>query len=215
MNNFTANFSISSSHFARVTLVSLIFLLTLSHTGLSQEVDMLKNGFSLKLHMSSYGKESGDDTGFGLEFGNQWYISRFQENKIGVAILVNWLDFSIASRTEEFFGNETKYVLFNGSIIELGPLITYKINENMALDTYFQGRPTVYYIGIDTDSGFDENEDDPGGTGLTYALGFSYRYKVFYAGLEFGFGKVKEELFDSSAASYKVDNTRFSIGFKF
>src|SRR5690606_22295039 len=106
------------------------------------------------------------------------------------------------------------------SLIEVGPIGTYAINRNMALDGYYNLRPTIMGTAI-LDSGGDGFTWS--GTGFTHAAGVAFRVRVFSVGLEHVFGRIRNADFaDTTAPSQSIykttllaNNFRLLVGVKF
>jgi len=157
----------------------------------------------------------------GVQIGNRWYFERQEEYAIG--IMVNWFDISIAANAQSTnipgFPDLAKATL-DFALLEVGPVGTYKLKENKAIDGYYNLRPTIL-------SSFVVDSDGEGlgsaGFGITHAIGFAYRYKAFYVGPEFVFGKIKGvDVVDANdindvygEADINAKSFRILVGFKF
>ncbi len=177
----------------------------------------LSNGFSMHIMLGSTSSEFGnpDNNVDGLEYGmlngfqigNRWYFS--PADTWGIGLMVNWFDFSGASGDSDFAAADA-------ALFELGPIGTYAINESMAIDGYYNLRPTFLVMA--------STEGDLmgyGGFGITHALGVAYRWKVLSVGVETVFGSVnsvyvdEDDFHDDVQAKLKNNSTRFVLGVKF
>jgi hypothetical protein len=156
----------------------------------------LKNGFSVKAQLgfpsSGFGwtgdvpEEYDYGVNFGLQIGNQWYL--YKQESCGIALMVNWVDGTYAGKEEEINNINVDRITLDIGLLEFGPLFTYAISDPMAIDIYYNLRPTVmstaYKFG-------DEDAEGFGGFGFTNAIGGGFRYSLLYVGAEYVFGKVK------------------------
>jgi hypothetical protein len=213
-----------------VIILTIILFASLATKSYGQKNRTLSNGFSINLiggfPPSTYGLTSDsnlDDKykfGFigGLQIGNRWYFS--PKEKFGFGLIVNWVDISGAfkSTADEFGQLDRTAVDF--SVCEIGPIGTLALTDNIALDLYYNLRPTVfatYYV-------FSSNslEDDDvgyGGIGLSHAFGTAFRWKVLNLGLEYVLGSIKCSDFETESGNpdeqLKVNNFRIKVGVKF
>ena len=140
----------------------------------------------------------------GLQLGNRWYV--YRENQVGVAIMANWIDFSITSGSEDDFTTAA----MNTSFLEFGPMGTFSLGNDMALDAYYNLCPTMLITGGVSD-GDDETTLAYGGFGFTHALGAAFRYKVFNLGLEYAMGSIHSA---GVITSYSIHYTKlYESGF--
>lgn len=198
-----------------ITVVVFGIILALFSQNLEAKDRTLSNGFSLQLNLGSASSGFGNpgdeleglDYGilYGLQIGNRWYFSPTET--WGVGLMINWFDFTSSRGSDEV-------VSLDASLIELGPIGTYVINQDMAIDGYYNLRPTFLMVADFDGFGF-------GGFGVTHTLGVAYRWKVISVGIEKVFGGVNSVYIDEDDVygdiSYKLKNnsTRFVLGFKF
>jgi len=176
--------------------------------------DPLDNGFILRFGTSVLSKNYGLFRGveysnefldeyrkgtpklaLGLELGSQWYFLRTASESMGFGINVNWLDFSVGSKKYE----EVRSTFINLSLIELGPMFTYKLTDDMGVDIYFNAKPTT----IGNFESFQNSSSTFGAFGLTYATGLSYRWRALAVGFEYNFGSVTPFV-------YKVEDKNYT-----
>lgn len=203
-------------------LIMLVISLC-SVANMSAKDRTLSNGFSLKASLGFPSSDFGtpgvlpDDmeygTVLGLEIGNRWYFS--PTDTWGIGLMVNWFDISYVKGKSQDFDVYTVDVGF----LELGPVGTYALNEAMALDAYYNLRPTVSTTvtnDFDVVTAF-------AGSGFTHAIGAAFRWKVLSIGVESAFGEVTSDLYYEDGEQMDVgfsettSNKRFRIifGFKF
>ncbi len=198
-------------------------------TGLSAHDHPLDNGFLIRLGFgvpgASYGDRNHEDynpynyngeidevnmaTSIGIELGNQFYVWRESSETMGLAVNINWMDLQLGFGTVDYYntydsGTDVE-LLINLSLIEVGPLYTYALNDDMGIDAYFNLCPTLLVSAWYEDAGI----------GLRYAVGGAFRWKVLSAGLEYGFGDVKM-MSDSESPNYRVNTgmIKINIGVK-
>lgn len=216
----------------RISIALVLLTLTISSNLFSQgratfeDGRAIKKGFSLLLEIGfpsdTYGFDV-DGEGFsekgkiiGAQIGNRWYFKN--EGISAMGFMLNWLDVSWNKKSEDGFDCGT----LNFSFLEPGLIYTYALNSDAALDFYYNLQPTIM-----STAAVDSDGDGlaSAGFGITHALGFALRLKVFNFGLEYGFGKVNGGYVSVGSDIYGADslgdvdmsakNLRFLIGFKF
>jgi len=203
------------------TLLIASLLLSLMLNTHAQKDRTLSNGFSIQLIVGipspEYGvskdatvdKEFQFSSLFGLQLGNRWYFTN--SDQFGIGLMVNWFDVSSALASYEIQQDEIIRLTVDATFLELGPIGTYAINSDMAVDAYYNLRPTgLATIAIDENSSI---EDDAYGSGFTHALGAAFRWKVLSVGIESVLGNIKD--YDDSEIKLQANNFRFVIGVKF
>jgi hypothetical protein len=180
-----------------VILAAIILGIVLSTSTFAQKDRRLQKGFSISLvtgfPSSQYGytKDSQLDTQnklggiWGLKIGNRWYFK--PKENYGFGLMVNWFDFSMAIKSTTVSGNTSGIGVADFSILQLGPIGTYAVTQDIALDAYYNLRPTIFERVIVPSSG-----DSYGyaGFGFSNALGGAFRYKVLNIGIEYVFGGI-------------------------
>jgi hypothetical protein len=215
-------------------LIAAFMLLSFSTVLYAQKDRKFSNGFSINLvtgiPSSSYGTTSDRDIDselqlgsiWGLQLGNRWYFS--PKEKFGFGLMVNWLDITAGVKS----GTESSYdrarSVADVSFLELGPVGTYALTQDIALDAYYNLRPTAFAsVMLISDSGDDETYTYSG-FGFTHALGAAFRYRALNIGLEYVMGSINSDgtynLGKSSEKSLDsqknvVNNFRIMIGAKF
>ncbi|AZQ61446.1 hypothetical protein EI427_04160 [Flammeovirga pectinis] len=178
---------------------------------------ILKNGFSLKFNFgfptSDYLAASydGEDLGgsvelnttLGIQFGNQWYV--YRGGNFGIAINANWLDVSYSTSKDT---DPTLYVV-DLALVEIGPLVSYAINNDMGFDAFYNLRPNNIWVGS------EDVEDVETAFGMSHSVGVGFRYKVLYLGVESNFGKLTLQNFDIDDVQLSTNQTKLTLGFKF
>lgn len=169
----------------------------------------------------------------GLAMDNRWYVAN--PGNVGIAINARWFDFSYASlkESEEKVEYKTKY--FDASALGIGVIGTYYFSDDMAVDAFWNITPNVLIINNSVETPLADESASDFAFGASQRLGAAYRYKVFQAGFELKFGKLKyqdwgsddeaDDEFSQMAydmvgsilgdAKYKTTNFRVFIGFKF
>jgi len=200
-------------------IATLLFSLMLSTH--AQKDRTLSNGFSIQLIVGIPSPEYGVDKDaevpkefqfsslFGLQLGNRWYFTN--SDQFGIGLMVNWFDISTALASYETVQEKITRLTAEATFLELGPIGTYAINADMAVDAYYNLRPTgLATVAIDENSNL---EDDVYGSGFTHALGAAFRWKVLSVGVESVFGNIKD--IDDPELKLQANNFRFVIGVKF
>lgn len=216
-------------------LVSLLFVTTLFPSIYAQTDRTLSNGFSINLVTgfpdASFGAENGDDFSsdlqygamWGIQLGNRWYFN--PKDNYGFGLMVNWVDFAFAGKRKSEDGYDLARATMDITLCELGPIGTFKINDDIAIDGYYNLRPTILTSGL-VESGGDLTEDNAwgyAGFGLTNTLGAAFRWKVLNVGVEYVFGDVKAkgkytgafEDVDLDDAKLSTNSVRLVLGVKF
>lgn len=207
--------------------LSGIFLLTTAQE-VSQEPAQksrtLNNGFSIKAQIGFPSDEYADNAPvesayqygvlLGVQFGNQWYIN--PKENYGFGFMINWIDFMGVSKKIPTLAGEDQFVTGEVAFLEIGPLGTYAISDAMAIDAYYNLRPTSMGTAYRVDG---HGTEAYGGFGFTHAFGAGFRWNVLFLGLEYVLGKVKvtEDSINRFPDDTKIDATSFRIlaGVKF
>jgi len=215
----------------KLIVLVIIILTGITSSSFAQKDRKLSNGFSINLvtgfPSSVYGLpndtqiDAAEELGgiWGLKFGNRWYFS--PQDKYGIGLMVNWLDFTIATQSDQIAGNTITNAVADVSFLQFGPVGTYAATENIALDGYFNFRPTVF-----ENLSIPSGDDAYGwaGFGFSYALGGAFRYKILNVGIEYVFGGVKTSYITTGSSSsndptntYKLMTNSFRVllGLKF
>jgi len=112
------------------------------------------------------------------------------------------------------------------SFFEIGPIGTYALTKDIALDAYYNLRPTGLASAIMLSANSGSYEDEKySGVGFTHALGAAVRYKALNIGLEYVAGGINSEgtlsysgsTSDETLETKKnvVNNVRIMLGAKF
>lgn len=218
-----------------------IILTIILNTGIStnlfaQKERKLTNGFSINLvtgfPSAQYGStkdgnvspEMQAGTIWGLQLGNRWYFS--PREKYGIGLMVNWLDITAGVATGSTNNYDFGRAVADVSFLEFGPLATYLLTEKIALDAYYNLRPTgfstvtlfTYPSGTSEDATYTW-----AGAGFTHAFATALRYKALNIGLEYVFGGTNmdgaysgpQENVKLSTYKSTINNLRVLIGAKF
>ena len=214
-------------------IMSCILVMTLSANAQSP---MLENGFSLKFSFgfppSQYGFD-GDlpvpdgvelSNTYGLEIGNQWYF--YNENNIGIGLDINWFDVSYGkANISDFALGDLDRITIEGSFLEFGPVATFAINDFLALEGYYNLRPS-YMITYYYETSFNMwNAEDYvllRDFSFLHGLGFGVRLKFIYVGYEYTMGNLDgkidaggEDAVDFGKQKMDAANSKLIIGFQF
>lgn len=195
----------------------------------AQKDRALKNGFSINLvaglPASTYGLESDIDIPdefklgpiMGLQIGSRWYFS--PGNKFGAGLMVNWFDFTGAFKSYSVGGYEMNRLVADITILEVGPVFTFKIIDNLAVDGYYNLRPTGLATVVTSKFGDESDEEGYAGIGVSHAIGAAFRWNVLSVGAEYVLGGIKCSNVDSESfdptEKLMVNSIRFMLGVKF
>lgn len=211
-------------------VLGLVLSFTLQSNAQSE---MLENGLSIKFSFgfpsSEYGL-SGDiplpeelriKKTYGLELGSQWYL--LKREQFGLGLDVNWFDAVYGrAKMDNIFVGTVNFMTLEVSFLEFGPVATFALSDKIAVEGYYNLRPT-YFVGY-----YYENSDDyvlVTDFSFMHGLGFGVRLKFIYIGYEYTFGSADGEVngggeFDDVGDLYfnqKMDgtNSKLIIGFQF
>jgi len=216
-----------------VILLSIILVTGFTTNLFAQKDRKLTNGFSVNLNVGipsgQYGVASEDriDSEYqlgsiwGIQLGNRWYFN--PKEQYGFGLMVNWVDITAGVKSGTKSNYDWARSVADVSFFEIGPIGTYALTKDIALDGYYNLRPTGFAsIMMFTSSDEDETYTYVG-FGFTHAIGAAIRYKALNIGLEFVMGSVNSDGMysgdanDEDLASQKniANNFRIMIGAKF
>jgi hypothetical protein len=201
-------------------LLSIILFTASLGTTDAQKNRTLSHGFSVNLIVGipspnyGYPKDVNVDEDMqinfiaGIQIGNRWYFGSSARYKMG--IMVNWIDISAGTRID---GDLTRAVA-DVSFLELGPIGTVAFSDDIALDAYYNLRPTGF---VHMWSYASEDPEGYSGAGISHAIGTAFRWKVLSVGLEYVIGNINCEDINSEYTDQKLINNNFRliIGAKF
>lgn len=208
-----------------IFILTIVILLGGLTEGFAQKNRTLSKGFSIKAQLgfptANYGTiEDVDDEfkfgpSYGLQIGNQWYFS--PKENYGFGLMVNWFDVTFTRKKTDIAGAEFDRASTDYSLLEFGPVGTYALNEEMAVDGYYNLRPTIMATAYQLEG---EDAEGYGGFGITHAFGAGFRYNVLYFGLEYVLGSVKVSQDSTDPEVFKdekinVNCLRILLGIKF
>jgi len=133
-----------------VVLLSVVFLSSTQ----AQKDRKLSNGFSINLVMgipsAEYGMAKDDDVPseyalgslWGLQLGNRWYFSPTET--FGIGLMVNWADITFSGKGGVEGDADWGRAAFDITFIELGPVGTIALTDDIAIDGYYNLRPTWF-----------------------------------------------------------------------
>jgi hypothetical protein len=208
-----------------VFVLAIILFTGIVTTSYAQKNRTLSNGFSINLitgfPTGNYGLLSDDPTaidkfGFivGLQFGNRWYIK--PGSKFGAGLMANWLDISASYKSGKE-SSQLDQAVVDFSLLEVGPIVTFAPTDAIALDFYYNLRPTV----LATLYSYSDEVVNYVGGGVSHGLGTAFRWKALNFGLEYVFGTINSSYTGSESyywpdnMNLKVNNVRIKIGVKF
>jgi hypothetical protein len=215
-------------------LIAAVLVVGLASNAYAQKDRTLSGGFSLNavigVPSSQYGldkAEFGDGyedfkTGslLGIQFGNRWYFS--PQESMGFGLMINWFDFTYSAKTGNTDGFDWARLTMDFGFAEIGPVGTWVVGDGMAVDGYYNLRPTFLISGLAADQ---INYDfGTAGFGFSHALGAAFRFQALNVGVEYVLGGIKSaavENIDGTSTTldtkHKVatNSLRFVVGFKF
>jgi hypothetical protein len=217
----------------KTTLMLGLVLLFICSTGSFAKNRTLSKGFGINMvighPLASFGLS--DDavspykykTMWGLQLESRWYIAPTEV--FGAGIMTKWLDFTMAARGgTDASSNDWGRATLDFSFLELGPIATIALSDAVAIDAYYNLKPTVLssaYL-LTYDNGNDLTKTLVG-FGFSHAIGTAFRFKVLNIGVEYVVGKINCD--QSETGDYAQDNLpsikcktnslRFFVGVKF
>jgi hypothetical protein len=216
-----------------VILLAIIIFTGLSTNSFAQKDRRLSKGFSVNLvtgfPSSTYGTVKDADISdefklgglWGIQIGNRWYFS--PKEKYGIGLMVNWADISISAKGGTVRGIDWGKAVIDFTFLEIGPVGTYALTDKIALDAYYNLRPTVFSSAIvyTSPSGGEDITNAYAGFGISHAIGAAFRYKIFNVGLEYVMGGINStgttSEDDETLADEKImtNSFRIMLGLKF
>jgi len=217
----------------QVIILSFILFTGFTTNLFAQKERKLTNAFSINLVVgipsAQYGVSSDSDIDskyqlssiWGLQLGNRWYFS--PKENYGFGLMVNWVDITAGVKTGTEGNIDWGRSVADVSFFELGPIGTYALTKDIALDGYYNLRPTGFASIMMLSDSNDDETYTYAGFGLTHALGAAFRYKALNIGLEYVMGSIDSEgtysgsYDDEDLGSQKniANNFRIMIGAKF
>lgn len=168
---------------------------------------------------------------FNLQFGTRWYIKPQKQWAIGIQ--TSWFDISYLESTslttQEYNYDDDIFdtggitnKLFAVSFFTVGPVGTYAITPNIAIDGYYNIRPTFVQANV-------SGTGDQPGFGVSHLFGFAFRVGVSNIAIEYIFGEIKpftdiisdavedigENVTTQNVGKIKTNELRLSVGLKF
>ena len=153
---------------------------------------------------------------FGLQLGNRWYFK--STDKYGIGLMVNWIDFAVGLKSATILYSDFGIAAIDITFLEVGPIGTFAISEDMAIDGYYNLRPTLFSWAVASE---DEDSYASAGTGFSHAIGTAFRFKVLNVGLEYVLGNIKVSkdedngIYIPNNGKMKTNSFRIFIGVKF
>ncbi len=201
-----------------IFLFVIILFVGLTSNSFAQKDRKLSNGFSVNLVMGSpsdtYGLTSDSEIDaeyklggiWGLQLGNRWYFN--PKEKYGIGLMINWIDFTGAVKTGTSTGVNWTRVVVDLTVLEFGPVATYALTNDIALDAYYNLRPTGFGHTIAFTGSGDDVTYSYVGLGFSNALGAAFRYKVFNLGFEYVFGSINSQGTYSGPGDFTLDDQK-------
>ena len=220
----------------KIIILSILALMGLTTKLFAQKDRKITNGFSINLvtgiPVANYGESNEGNLNaqyqlgsiWGLQLGNRWYFSPSEQ--FGLGLMVNWMDITAGVKMGTQGSYDWGRAVFDFSLFELGPVGTYALTNDIALDAYYNLRPTGFATAMILTANSTEDDDLSTvyvGFGLTHAVGAAFRYKALNIGLEYVMGGANcQGIYsgpdgDESLDSQKnlVNNFRIMFGLKF
>ena len=153
---------------------------------------------------------------YGLQLGNRWYFNPTEQ--YGIGLMVNWVDFTVGLKSITSGNYDYAIAAIDFTFLEVGPIGTFAISEDMAIDGYYNLRPTLFSYAIVSE---DEDSYASAGIGLSHAIGTAFRFKVLNVGLEYVLGSIKVSQEEENGfnipnnGKMKTNSFRIFIGVKF
>ena len=210
-----------------ITLILLSFIIGNTSAQDDSPNKRLKSGFWLKLGydapMSNFlyrkGATIGDraaDYGADFQLGTTFYIGPRIGNKLRFGLDAGWLDFSYIALNSRI-GNSGMDLFLN--FVELGPIISFSPNKNIAFDLYGRVVPSFSLMYFNTTIAGTYQDEGYTGFSTNGLIGASFRAKVFLVGVEYNFGGMKYLSMNDTKygdlVKLKINNVRILLGFKF
>lgn len=216
-----------------VILITIVIIAGLTSNLFAQKDRKLTNGFSINLIAGIPSDQYGipedhslsDDymlgSIWGLQLGNRWYFSPTEQ--YGIGLMVNWIDITAGVTVGSTGNYDWGRSVADVSFFEIGPLGTYALTKDIAIDAYYNLRPTGFAT-VTMYSSYDGDETTTyAGFGLTHAIGAAFRWKALNIGLEYVMGSVNcegtysDSYDDETLAERKniANNFSIMIGAKF
>ena len=224
-----------------IILLSIILITGLTTTMFAQKNRTLSKGFSINLIVgvpsATYGltsdkKMDGNSVGeeykygsvWGLQIGNRWYFS--PTKNYGFGLMVNWADISFGVKTGTMNSSDWARAAIDFSFLEVGPVGTFALTDKLALDAYYNLRPTVFsnaWVSSYSSSGSADETYTYVGVGVSHAIGAAFRYKIFNFGMEYTMGAINSTgTYSGSSDNVTLDDQknmvnsfRLKFGLKF
>jgi len=204
-----------------IFLLAIIIFTCVTIKSFAQKNRTLSNGFSINLvtgfPSSTYGLTNDNKNADpykigsigGLKIGNRWYFS--PKEKYGFGLMVNWIDFSGAKKKGTYNSVNWERDVVDLSLLTLGPVGTYAISSNIALDAYYNLRPTGFGSRFISTSSSGSGSDETYtyyGLGMSNAIGVAFRYKLYNLGFESVFGGIKSHGTYSGPNNVKLESQK-------
>jgi hypothetical protein len=213
-------------------LIAIALLMCAGLTTYAQKDRTLTNGFSVNLVLgvpsAAYGVEDADDIDdefklgalFGVQIGNRWYFNPSETS--GFGLMVNWFDFTLSAKGGSEGSTDWGRAVMDISFLEVGPVGTFALSDEMAIDAYYNLRPTVLSSAVVIESSFGDETYGYAGFGISHAFGAAFRYKVFNVGVEYVVGGINaagtysgDYNVDLEDQKIKANSFRIMLGVKF
>jgi hypothetical protein len=215
----------------RIGVISFIFLFAFS-IEIEAKNGAINGGFGMSFIIgfpsTTYGFDAERITEYseyqvnnfwGLQMGNSWYF-KTTEN-FGLGLMSNWLDITIGSKHEEGGGNEWRRLIVDVSLIEIGPLATVALTNDLVFDAFYNFRPTFVSSALFTYD-IDDIKFGTTGFGISHTIGIALRYSVLSIGIDYVIGDIKSRevatdnfSLDLGTSNVDVNSFRLNLGFRF
>ncbi len=170
-------------------------------------LNMPTKSFSDKGPLSNFGKNTSlaFSSGIHFELGSRFYIGpAFTHERFRFGIDLSWL--SINSTTAK--SDISKISMINLQPLKVGPLLSFAITDEMAIDIKYSFVPTITIL-------YEDEIEDDNYTGGLHEVEFEYRWKVLMLGIAHQFGSLSPGEIGTNLDGIQANTHRFFIGIKF
>jgi hypothetical protein len=136
--------------------------------------------------------------------------------------MVNWVDVSLAAKGGTVDGTDFGRAAIDFTFLELGPVGTIVVADGMAIDAYYNLRPTVMSSALVSTLVTGDETFAYAGFGFSHAIGAAFRVRAFNVGVEYVAGGINSKgtytgdmNLDLEDAKIQTNSLRIMIGLKF
>lgn len=213
-------------------LILFSVLLIAVNQQINAQKSVINGGFSINLitgvPADDFGWKEGETVDsirafnsiWGLQIGNRWYFG--SPKRVGLGLMTNWLDVTFAMKNGEVLGIDYARAAFDLTFMELGPVGTVAILNDLGIDAYYNLRPTTMISASVLGHSFGDETYAFTGFGFSHAFGGALRWRALNFGVEYVSGSInsKGKLtgtidLDLDKEKISTNSVRFVLGFKF